>query len=200
MTEDPLKHYPVWSNFVYFFAGVYSLVVSYLIQPKQRAISNINSAAFFCFGVLIIGAGISSIVYHLRTPSWTGDLGSKNEENYKISAKCDMAFAISAIIYACIFLIVRLAVYYCDTPFNGIINIPLFNDSNWWISVFFIVMAIIFFGIAHAHDSNTEKCKETNCVDANMDGYDVFHSNWHIFAAVGAFFWINVLTNSYSWK
>lgn len=194
--EDPLKQYPVWSNFVYFFAGAYALIYALVSKIKL-----VDKLMFFVFGWVIIGAGIASVIYHKTTPSWTNDFETLHNDTYIKNAKIDTGFALSAIIYAFLFLFYRLYVYYESNPFV-VRHIPLIYDSNWWIAIFFITMASIFFCIATNHDHiATTKCKDDNtCFDANIDVYDVFHSNWHIFAAVGAFFWINVLENSFSWK
>lgn len=197
MNDDPLKKYPVWSNFVYFFVGLYAWIIA-VSHKKEK----LDAFAFIAFGLLIIGAGISSVVYHLKTPSWTGDPETKNDQEYKISMKCDMAFSISTIIYAFLWLFLRIGVYYRANKYNGICNFPMFADSNWWLAVFFVCLAIIFYWVAYDHNHTAnDKCKDDkSCVDKNLDGYDVFHSNWHIFAAVGGFFVVNVLHDSYSWK
>jgi hypothetical protein len=179
---DQLKIYPLWSNFIYFIAGIYALGIG---------IYNKN-ILFVIYGILIILTGIFSIVYHMYTPSWTGNVEIINTNTFETYLKLDQSFALLIVIYSLLFFIYRLYV------FNN--NRKLLFDFNFLLALLFIIFAFIFYGISHNHFTKTNDCVKQKCINVNLDAYDIFHSNWHIFTSIALIFWINVLFNTYKYS
>ncbi len=211
ISNDPLKLYPVWSNGLYFVSGIYAIILGifqnffnkkfvYTSEFKFSSSKNIqkyfnkHNAAFIFLGLLIIGAGISSIFYHLHTPSWYGfDIPRDDyEDEYKKLLALDMTFAIASIVFASFFLVERG--FHSRCFFKNV-----FKDPNLYMTILCIALSITFFFIAGNHSHSASECNNKKCFDKDIDVYDIFHSNWHIFAAFGSIFWINLLKNTYLW-
>ena len=203
--SDPefVKLYPVWSNFIYFVAGLYAFFVA--ITFKRLSTPFI---LFLLYSILILCTGIFSIVYHLHTPSWTGKINTHKTPKFKKWLNVDVGFAISLLLYSLLFLILRIAVFYRNHKGNFPIQQLLYNP-NFFLSIIFITLSIIFFTIAGNHYSEAHSCnkhKQNNnnnnhmiCFSKNLDAYDILHSNWHIFTSFALIFWISLLHTSYKW-
>lgn len=189
---NQLKLYPVWSNFIYFIAALYSIFISFRYKLKR-----LDRVLFFIFGVIILLTGAFSIKYHLTTPSWTNNQHITDTERFKKWLTYDQSFAIIVVIYALLFLIYRIVIHYYNNNHKGLL--PLFYDSNFYLSILFIILSFVFYMIALGHHENATECNHVNCFHTNLDSYDIFHSNWHIFTSIGLIFWISMLKTSYEW-
>lgn len=203
--SDPefVKLYPVWSNFIYFIACIYAFFVAITFKSLSA------KTLFLLYSLLIFCTGIFSIVYHLHTPSWTGKINTHKTPKFKKWLNVDVGFAVSLLLYSLLFLIIRIAMY---RNRKGKFPIKqILYDPNFFLSVFFIILSIIFFSIAgnhysEAHSCNNNQDQENNnhhhrmiCFSKNLDAYDILHSNWHIFTSIAIIFWISLLYNSYTW-
>lgn len=210
ISNDPLKLYPVWSNGLYFVSGIYSIILGifqdffnrkclYTSELKFSTPNTIKkyftkyNASFIFLGILIISAGLCSIFYHLHTPSWYGFEIPRDdyEDEYKKLLVLDMTFAILSIAFATLFLIERGLHSRC---FRKILK-----DPNFYLTFLCITLSLVFYFIAGNHNNSANECATKKCFDKDIDVYDIFHSNWHIFAAFGSIFWINMLKNSFFW-
>ena len=197
--EEPeaVKLYPVWSNFIYFVAAVYAFFVA--ITYKRFSL---NFNLFFIYFVLILCTGIFSIVYHLHTPSWTGKFNTHKTPKFKKWLNVDVGFAVSLLIYSILFLIVKVLIFYQKQqriPFHQLKN------PNFFLSILFIILSVVFFQIAGNHYSEAHSCNNrknnnhfVDCFSKNLDAYDILHSNWHIFTSLALIFWISWLSHA-SW-
>jgi hypothetical protein len=183
---DQLKIYPIWSNFIYFIAAIYSLIIAinaYCIKMKSKTI------LFTLYSILIMLTGIMSIVYHTNTPSWTNDATVIETQKFKMLLKNDQVFAITLCIISLLFLFYRVYVLKSILPF--------IFDPSFSLAILFFVLSGIFYGISDHHFKQTSDCSRQKCVNVNLDAYDIFHSNWHIFTSIGIIFWITLINNSY---
>ena len=202
MNINQVKLYPVWSNFIYFIAGIYSIVVGIYASCNKYKIYD-KIIMFFLFGLILIATGTASIIYHLNTPSWTGDPETVETDKYKTTLKIDKGFAITSIIAALLLFSYRMTQIFLQTNLWYVLIITL--DPTFILAVLFIILSIIFFVIAkdHNHDA-INNCKEQNnkenCFSDSIDAYDIFHSNWHIFTSIAAIFWISFINSTYSLK
>lgn len=191
---DQLKIYPVWSNFIYFIAGCYAFVISIrsLLSTKNK--NTRKGILFLLYAIIILLAGIFSIVYHVHTPSWTGDPEIIETNEFDIWLKLDQTFAILIVVYSFLFFLFQILLYYIK---NKKLPKELLFDPNFSLSILFIILSFVFYGIAHKHFDQTSECTIKHCVNINLDSYDIFHSNWHIFTSVALIFWITVINNLY---
>lgn len=197
---DQLKIYPVWSNVIYFVAAFYAFFIS------LRSFSlKLKFALFLLYAFIILFAGIFSIMYHVNTPSWTGNPDLVYTERFEKWLNLDQAFAILVVVYSALFFVYRIGVYYWNIGIGSLRGkplckkVPFLFDPNFALSLLFIVLSVIFYGIAHNHFDKTSDCKKTACVHINLDSYDIFHSNWHIFTSIALIFWLTLLNNSYGY-
>lgn len=187
--EDSLKLFPVWSNFIYFIAGIYALIVSYR-----------KSIWFGVFGVLILLTGIFSIVYHVNTPSWTGEIQTTKSDEYHKWLKVDQSFAIILLIYSILFFVSRIIQLRLNLKTK---MLKFVTNNNFLLAILFLILSIIFYCMSHRHIVDASGCNATAshgkqfCIHGNLDAYDIFHSNWHIFTSIGLIFWISLMNDSY---
>jgi predicted membrane channel-forming protein YqfA (hemolysin III family) len=178
----PAHYYPVWSNFIYFIAGLYAMVMVICrkdFTPWTRVL-------FALYGILIILTGSFSVVYHMNTPSWTG--ASEYTETFDKWLEIDQSFALTITIYSLLFAIYALVV-------NGFCA-RVFLDFNFWFSVLFIVLSTVFYFLGNQSTQNAFDCGDYKvCYRQHIDGYDIFHSNWHIFTSLALIFWITWIVN-----
>lgn len=187
---DQLKIYPIWSNFIYFVASIYSLIIAinaYCHIPRYNM--KLKSILFTLYSIIIMLTGIMSIVYHVNTPSWTNNPDIVETDKFKMLLKNDQIFAILLATVSLLFLIYRLWVIKRVLPFV--------LDPSFSLAVLFFVLSGIFYGISDHHFKQTSDCPRQKCVNVNLDAYDIFHSNWHIFTSIGIIFWITLINNSY---
>lgn len=201
--KDQLRLYPVWSNFIYFVAGLYAICVSYSSKDESK----LKTALFFVFGVLLTFTGGFSVSYHMNTPSWEDNPETIQNHNFKESLAIDKGFSITLIVYGLLFFFYRLFVTFF--AHNGALwKYQLFHDPNWWFSLLFIILSVVFYFLAeYSFNQATGQCvkktneeKMMNCFTDHIDVYDIFHSNWHIFTSLVGLFWITMLKNSYNYK
>lgn len=191
-----LKKYPIWSNFLYFLAALYAGIISISTLTIKKYTLNEKSIMFGIFSILLLLTGLFSIIYHIHTPSWTENPEVINTQEFNTWLNVDKAFASTLTAFALFFLALRI--YKRRSKL-------IFYDSNFWFAILFIILSLTFYIIADNHGSNALDCKQKNkqklekCFNTNIDGYDIFHSNWHIFTSIAAIFWISLLNNSYSW-
>ena len=195
--ENQLRIYPVWSNFIYYIAGVYSLSIGIYYRKNIE-----RSLLFTIFGILLLLTGTFSILYHVNTPSWTGNPDSIDDPEFQRWLNVDSAFAVTTSVFAIFMLVVRIFRYHCVfiKSKKGIISYPLFYEPNFWFAILFIILSIIFYYLAHGYNTQAISCKGGRCFDTYIDSYDIFHSNWHIFTSTAGLFWITFLNHSYMWN
>ncbi len=183
---DQLKIYPVWSNFIYFIAGIYALIIAINAYCNR---DRTKMGLFLIYSVIIMLTGTLSIVYHTTTPSWTGNPEIIETNKFKTFLKSDQAFAILLAVVSLLFLLYR--VYVTRSVLRFVI------DPSFSLAVLFILLSCVFYGISNHHFSQTSDCPKQKCVNVNLDAYDIFHSNWHIFTSIALIFWITLMNNSY---
>jgi magnesium-transporting ATPase (P-type) len=207
--NDALKFYPLWSNFIYFFAFLYSLIIAIATQQKIKQTNGNGNGngteskyKIFYFSIMslfILLTFIASMVYHCYTPSFTENKNANETKEFKISLIADKIMAGSSIFIAAIIFIVRI-IKIKTTKTNKTNNwFPLFKDPNFYWLILFIILSIICWVIAGDHvdeATNDEECDD-QCFNVNLDAYDIFHSNWHIFAGLAAIFYLSMLNNTY---
>jgi len=145
--------------------------------------------------------GAFSVHYHHHTPSWTNDPETVHTEKYKHSLSLDVGFAYTTIALSFAFLLYRA---FC-VKFNGTSLLHFWEDPNTYFSLMFMILSGIFYFLGgYYFDEATGKCvkkteeeKAMACFEDKISAYDVFHSNWHIFASITGIFWLNMLKNSY---
>lgn len=175
---NTLKHYPVWSNFIYFVSGLYVLMLGIGYSRLE----------FIIYSIVILLTGIFSILYHLNTPSYTGNQDTWNSKKYKNFMLLDQIFACLVVVLSFILFLWR---GYLKTFW-------IYLDSrDFYLSILFIILACIFYVIGTKHNKKAKDCNKTVCFDTQLDAYDIFHSNWHIFTSIGLIFWTNTLLITY---
>lgn len=197
--EEQLSLYTVWSNFIYEIVGLYSIAIAFSFKKFDFAI-------FFMFGVIVIITGIISIVYHLRSPSYTNEPNSVNNSTYQILMEVDKGFAITTGIYALLLFFYRIVYTFEKSP--DFFQYKLFKDPNFWFSLLFIILSGVFYFLGtHSYNIATKQCIEEkqqdkimSCFTNHTNTYDIFHSNWHIFTSISGLFWLNMLRNSYNYS
>lgn len=196
-TTNQVKLYPVWSNFIYFIAALYAIALA------LKQIKWLDRILFFVFGVLILITGVFSIVYHLHTPSWTNNQNITETKRFKKWLSFDQSFAIVVGVYAILFLLYRiLYTHWYIHSLRNFKTFPLWLNTNFYLSLLFILLSVIFYLMANAYNHDAVNCAKhnLNCFHNNLDAYDIFHSNWHIFTSILMIFWISLLKNTYKWK
>lgn len=187
--KNQLQCYSIWSNFIYFISGIYSILISFRLRNLHKN----DSLFFFLWGAIIISTGVISIIYHVNNPSWTYNPNTVDSKSYKDLLVADMSLSITSIFIGIFFLIYR----FCQCYINKKIKILLYS-SNLWFSLIFIILSTIFFFLSHNSFKECINCKqESDCFDENLDKYDVFHSNWHIFSGITSIFWLITLNETY---
>lgn len=189
--ETDLKLYPVWSNFIYFITSIYALMLSMSMSSR---VDIVKKVLFFVYSIVILLTGTFSIIYHVNTPSWTGSKDVTRTEDFKLWLKLDQSFAIILVIYSLLLLLFRLIVH----KFSFYYVLKLVSNPIFVLSVLFIILSVIFYCIAHNHYEEADDCPGKNnmnnlCFHSNLDSYDIFHSNWHIFTSIALIFWISLL-------
>lgn len=186
--KNQLQLYTVWSNFIYFVVAIYSIciAISYLKTKK------IPAYGFIIYGTISFFVGLFSILYHLQTISWTGDMDSEKKEEHVIFHMVDKIFAIMMFIIM-ISVFFGLSIYKTlkESKFDGLL------DPNFYFTIIFCTVSIIFYLTALNHNSHAvTECKNVKeCIDVNLDGYDMLHSNWHLFTGVSSIFWLSFIKN-----
>lgn len=197
--KNQLKLYPVWSNFIYFIAALYAFFIGMNTKIRLKCFS------FLIYAIIILLTGIFSIVYHLNTPSWTNNQYVNNSRKFKKWLMMDQIFAIILLLYSFFFLVFRIGqLYYHQKVSNSFLQwfkkLPLWRDGNFYLSILFIVLSLVFYLIASNHNHDASECQHMNCFHNNLDAYDIFHSNWHIFTSIALLFWITLIHHSYGWR
>lgn len=181
-----VKDYNIWSNFIYFIAGIYSIIVGF--SCKNNLIY--SKLAFIFFGILLISNGVISTIYHQHTPSYKIDIKQKQSEYYQSYSEADKWVSMTSLIYSIIFFLSRC--YIGDI-------IKILKDPMLYLTILFGIIALIFYTKANKHSEKSEECKnKKTCIRHNLLSYDLFHSNWHIFTGVSILFGITVIKNTYN--
>ena len=179
MSDHKLKEYPVWSNYVYFVTTAYVAGIGI----RYRKIE------FILYSIIILLSGIFSIVYHKHTPSYTGNRATWDNKHFKLWSILDQVFAALVVVVSIFFFLWRAWVLKSFFPFM--------YSNDFYLSILFIILSSIFFVLGNEHHKSAKECNKLNCFDIQLDSYDIFHSNWHIFTSIGLIFWTNVLLFSY---
>lgn len=183
-----IKEYNIWSNFTYFLSGIYAISIGSLMKE----IGKVYQAMFILFGLLLIITGSVSCVYHCYTPSYQNDTNQINKKEYEALSETDIYLALTCLIYSLVFFFIRL--YAMKEKRKNILI-----DSTLYITILFGIISIIFFSIARTHDHTAiNECKNNECFQENMDAYDIFHSNWHLFTGISAMFGITLLKHTFN--
>jgi hypothetical protein len=184
-----INEYNVWSNFIYFIAGIYSI----LIGISYKNIGLVFTIGFILFGILLISNGVVSCIYHTHTPSFNGNIKQKENQEYIHFCDIDRYISISSFIYGMLFFLLRL--YFSDKK-------KILSDPSLYLTILFGVIGIVFVIMANSYERDTETCesKQENtekCIYNDLVAYDIFHSNWHIFTGVAIIFGITVIKNTF---
>lgn len=189
--DHQLKLFTLWSNFIYFIAGGYALIIASFEYKKGFSV---KLGLFLVYGILLLLTGSFSINYHLHTPSWTGHYHIATTKKFEYNLNLDKGFAIGIMVYSLLIFLYRVFMCYKS-------SLWFIYDSNFYFSLLFAILGFIFFGIANKHFEETGECKKRRvCVHTHLDSYDIFHSNWHIFTSISVIFWITMIYNSYKNK
>ena len=189
--ESAANVYNIWSNFMYFIAGLYAIFVAILCD-----FPNADRGLFSIIGIFIIITGIVSIMHHLNTPSWTK---KKKNENHELMSEIDTCFSITLFVVGLVFFLKRL--YFIRSNM-----MPLIKDPVLYLVILFGIMSLVFFIIANeknekantgCYSENLSKSKTKECVKDNHEEYDIYHSNWHLFTGIFALFGITLLKNTF---
>ena len=200
--EEQLRLYTLWSNFIYFIVGLYSIIIAFLLYCKEKIIKDFFF--FSLYGIIILCTGTFSVLYHLKNPSWTNDPETVHTEKYKHSLSLDVGFAYTTIALSFLFLLYRMyCVYSKEKSLKSLIK--FLEDPNAFFSLMFMILSGVFYFLGDYYfDEATGQCvkkteeeKAMACFEDKISAYDVFHSNWHIFASITGIFWLNMLKNSY---
>ncbi len=197
--EEQLRLYTVWSNFIYFIVGLYSIIIAFLLYCEKKEMKDF--LFFSIYGIIIVCTGAFSVYYHHHTPSWTNDPETVQSEKYKHSLSLDVGFAYATIALSFVFLLYRM---FCVRT-KGISLRKFLEDPNAFFSLMFMILSAVFYFLGgYYFDKATGQCvkkeeeeKLMACFENKISAYDVFHSNWHIFASITGIFWLNLLKNSY---
>ena len=205
MNKDEITLYPVWSNFVYFIAGIYALVISLILftipSPSTSTKTKILlGSSFLLYACLIFLTGIFSIIYHQNTPSYIGKFNTHKTKEYKKWLNVDCGFALTLLVYSILLVLFEFIVLGQNKDIKNFIKF-IFCNINFYFTLLFLILSSIFYFIAGNHHTQAHNCirdkqgqeNKDNCFSDNLDAYDILHSNWHIFTSLGLIFWINVL-------
>lgn len=177
--KDIIRDYNIWSNFTYLIAGMYSVILG-IKQPTK-----IRQSLFCIYGILIFIDGVISIIYHMETPAFTGDTKKVYEDKYTILSQIDQYMALSTLLFFIAFISWR-------------IRFVSLKDPMLFFTILFFIISIVFFSLGrHHNEKSIFDCKNDNCIIHNMDSYDIFHSNWHLFTGITFIFSITLLNNSF---
>lgn len=203
--RDFTRQYPIWSNFIYFLASIYVLILS----CTQRYPTRKHNVFFGLFGALILGTGICSIIYHYHTPSYINTLNvSKHQEKqYKSLLNVDTALALTLTVYGFLLLIVPIILFipkYIRLAqvipiWKRFVYFPLFRDPTFYLFVLFAILSIVFFLLGMHANQKALECDEDSCFSINIEGYNIFHSNWHIFTSITLIFFATIVHHAFRW-
>lgn len=210
---------PAISNIMYIVLCIYTLILVgriyftnnkkktlnlYFVEPK---VTTIIMAVLTIFAGLSGLSGCLSIIYHLETPGHELDPYVIHDSDYKSALDAD---TISALIYGFYALLV-IFLYVCWSLIylKNSDRINLFKDINFWVALLFIIFSGISYTTAKVLWINSFKhCNISNDTDRNylkdkpliedcftdwQDGYNTYHSFWHIFSGFAGFFWVIIV-------
>lgn len=183
--------YNLWSNFMYFIAGIYAILIASLIElPK------FDRVLFIIVGIFIIINGVISCVYHVHTPSWNNN--NEDPHKYKLTNEIDMAISLTSLAIGTLFFIGRL--YHL-----GYKSKILLKDPVLYLVILFGIISLVFYLIAREKSNKANHiCHKEHkdedlkmCIKDNHEEYDIYHGNWHLFTGIFALFGITLLKNTY---
>lgn len=182
-----IKDYNIWSNFTYIIASIYSIVLG-----STMPILDTYRAMFIVFGILLFLTGLISMIYHSQTPSYNTDRSKVNTKEYKISLETDISLALVSFFYGLVFFLIRLYVVKSKRV--------ILEDPTLWFTILFGVISLIFYGIASGYENGVHSCNKNDkkCINNNLDAYDIFHSNWHLFTGISILFGITLLRHTFN--
>ena len=193
-TKKIIQNYNCWSNFMYFISGAYACLVPIILKETGVCISKPYVGVFVLFGILLIITGSVSCAYHHHTPSFNGNVEKVKTKEFISLQEMDQYLALTSLIYGILFVLVRIM----DKKF-----MVLVKDPTLYLTILMGIIAIIFYSIASNHNHEAiHNCKKNDktCIDNNLDAYDIFHSNWHLFTGIGALFGITLLKHTFDIK
>ncbi len=127
----------------------------------------------------------------------SGDSDIVENENYKLWVELDTNFATFLGVVILVIFLIRMFFIYKNYTFN---TFPLWKDSSLYLAILFGIISIIFYVLAHEYNKNAiHNCKNDKCFSQNLDAYDIFHSNWHLFTGFSIFFWIMLIKNTFNY-
>ena len=190
-TKKIIQNYNCWSNFMYFISGAYACLVPIILLKTDKIISKPYTGVFILFGILLIITGSVSCAYHHHTPSFNANVEKVKTKEFISLQEMDQYLALTSLIYGILFVLVRIM----DNKFK-----PIVSDPMLYLSILMGIIAIIFYSIANNHNHDAiHNCKKNDnlCINNNLDAYDIFHSNWHLFSGIGALFGITLLKHTF---
>jgi len=180
--DAQVRNFSVWSNFMYFIAAIYTFTLFLKLHKFY-----LYKYIFLILSILIFLAGIFSILYHVHTPSFTQNRKIIDTEIYDQYLDLDQGFALTVLIFS---LFALFIITYCKWPIFRTIEIKcFFNNSNLYFAVLFVILSTVFYVLGGAYNKQSLNCKRQKCFERRIDGYDIFHSNWHIFTGMTMIFW-----------
>lgn len=185
MSKSVIKDYNIWSNFTYFISGIYAIIVPFIVRG---GIGPVYTGLFILAGILIILDGVISCVYHHHTPSYKSDESQKHREEYKILCDSDRYLAITSATLSVVLLLMRI--------YAGKLMVIL-RDPTFYLTILFIIIGFVFYFLARQSENSIETCSSSKCKIHNMDSYDIFHSNWHLFTGISILFGLTTLKHTF---
>jgi len=191
--EAQVRNFSVWSNFIYFLTGFYTLILAFKLTKSNCYF--LYKYIFYLSAILIFLTGIFSILYHTHTPSFTQNRHIINNPVYEEYLNYDQGFALTTSLYSILILIIVICLQYKFFKQNRIgIECCIF-DLNLWLAILFIILSIVFYVLGGAYTKQSLNCKRQKCFKNRIDGYDIFHSNWHIFTGISLLFFNTFVYN-----
>jgi len=196
--------YNVWSNFMYFVAGLYSILIVILNQnfaEPTKVFPNEDKGIFILLGIFIIITGVVSCVYHVHTPSWKNSINIDEEHNYSSTSAIDTGFSMSVFFVGLLFFLMRLFIIRKHA-------IRVVKDPVFYLVILFGIISLVFFLIAQQKNSDAKTCPDNHskkekirlCIKDNHEEYDIYHSNWHLFTGIFALFGITLIKHTYNYE
>lgn len=184
------KLFPVISNVIYFFLAIYiafrTVWLNCCITRKSTHELGMITFALSLLTLLLILAGIFSILYHMNTPAYTEIPHYQDTNEYEEALNLDSGFAMTSSILALIILIVY-GIYYK--------TFDMFKNTNFYFLIIFVALSVIskvgagvFWNVSYEECRHEEEIKKP-CFKDYQNLYNMYHTSWHLFIGFAGFFW-----------
>lgn len=186
--HNTIQKYNIWSNFMYFVAGTYSISIGIFLHahPSNELVYIPTPISFGLMGTLLYTVGITSCIYH----SHKQEVPNGGIEHFAQLSNTDTYLSLATFIYGFLFLCMRIAI-------TGNI-LKILKDPVLYITLLLGIISIVFYTMARVYDNRALfVCESLDCIQDNMLTYDVFHSNWHLFTGMTALFAITLIKHTF---